>query len=239
MAKQSILGDMQITNKELQEALKANADGSLQYIGLNDDMLNFGDAESFIDEADANKEFTIKLVNGTATTQKIQFNEIISGTLTGHNLLTEGNVVTVGSGNDAVHLTCEGDPRSFDILKALIKQTPMRVREIRFNVSEASQLDEAIKYHRETPFMTGSTEQKVPSNYQDQNTQNTKTTVVPFKNCILGYDSTLSYAIRSGVTVTMVIRFGASVDASHALRAKHSAAVATAARFYAAKNAGK
>lgn len=236
MAKTSILGDMQITNKELQEALKANADGNLQYIGLNDDMLNFGDAESFIDEADANKEFTIKLVNGTSVTQKIQFNEIITGTLANHTLLAEGDVVTVDSSHK---LTCEGDPRSFDVLKALIKQTPMRVREIRFNVSDASQLDEAIKYHRETPFMTGSTEQKVPSNYQDQNTQNTKTTVVPFKNCILGYDSTLSYAIRSGVTVTMVIRFGASVDSAHALRAKHSAAVATAARFYAAKNAGK
>ena len=238
MAK-GILGDMQISNKELQEALKANADGSIQYIGLNDDMLNFGDAESFVDEGDAEREFTIKLVNGTASAQKIQFNDFIAGTLAGHSLLVEGNVVTVGSGSEAVHLTCEGDPRSFDVLKALIKETPLRVREIRFNVSDAAQLDEPIKYHVETPFMTGTTKQLVPSNYQDQNTQNTKTTVVPFKNCILGYDSTLSYNIRSGVTVTMVLRFGASLDLANALRKKYAAAVATAARFYAMKNAAK
>lgn len=235
MAK-GILGDMQISNKELQEALKANADGSIQYIGLNDDMLNFGDAESFVDEGDAEREFTIKLSNSTASPQKIQFNDFIAGTLASHSLLAEGDVVTV----DASHkLTCEGDPRSFDVLKALIKETPLRVREIRFNVSDAAQLDEPIKYHVETPFMTGSTKQLVPSNYQDQNTQNTKTTVVPFKNCILGYDSTLSYVIRSGVTVTMVLRFGASVDLANALRKKYAAAVATAARFYAMKNAGK
>lgn len=235
MAK-GILGDMQISNKELQEALKANADGSIQYIGLNDDMLNFGDAESFVDEGDAEREFTIKLSNSTANPQKIQFNDFIAGTLASHTLLAEGDVVTV----DASHkLTCEGDPRSFNVLKALIKETPLRVREIRFNVSDAAQLDEPIKYHVETPFMTGSTKQLVPSNYQDQNTQNTKTTVVPFKNCILGYDSTLSYVIRSGVTVTMVLRFGASVDLANALRKKYAAAVATAARFYAMKNAAK
>jgi hypothetical protein len=235
MAK-GILGDMQISNKELQEALKANADGSIQYIGLNDDMLNFGDAESFVDEGDAEREFTIKLSNSTAAAQKIQFNDFIAGTLENHTLLAEGDVVTVDSSHK---LTCEGDPRSFDVLKALIKETPLRVREIRFNVSDAAQLDEPIKYHVETPFMTGSTKQLVPSNYQDQNTQNTKTTVVPFKNCILGYDSTLSYVIRSGVTVTMVLRFGASLDLANALRKKYAAAVATAARFYAMKNAAK
>lgn len=235
MAK-GILGDIQISNKELQEALKANADGSIQYIGLNDDMLNFGDAESFVDEGDAEREFTIKLVNGTASAQKIQFNDFIAGTLASHTLLAEGEVVTVDSSHK---LTCEGDPRSFDVLKALIKETPLRVREIRFNVSDAAQLDEPIKYHIETPFMTGTTKQLVPSNYQDQNTQNTKTTVVPFKNCILGYDSTLSYNIRSGVTVTMVLRFGASLDLANALRKKYAAAVATAARFYAMKNAAK
>lgn len=235
MAK-GILGDIQISNKELQEALKANADGSVQYIGLNDDMLNFGDAESFVDEGDASREFTIKLTNTTVAAQKIQFNDMIAGTISGHTLLAEGDVVSVDSSHK---LTCEGDPRSFDVLKALIKETPLRVREIRFNVSDASQLDEPIKYHVETPFMTGTTKQLVPSNFQDQNTQNTKTTVVPFKDAILGYDSTLSYVIRAGVTVTMVLRFGASVDAANALRKKHAAAVATAARFYAMKNAGK
>ncbi len=232
MAK-GILGDIKISNKDLQEALKANADGSIQYIGLNDDMLNFGDAESFVDEGDAEREFTIKLVNNTASSQKVQFNEIISGTLANHTLLSEGDVVTVDSSHK---LTCEGDPRSFNVLKALIKETPLRLREIRFNVSDSSQLDEPIKYHTETPFMTGTTKQLVPSNFQDQNTQNTKTTIVQFKNAILGYDSTLSYTIRTGVTVTMVLRFGASVDLANALRKKFAAAVATAARFYAVNN---
>lgn len=48
----------------------ANADGSGAYIGLGDQLLNIGDAQSFIDEGDSNKVFTINLVNKTAPSRR-------------------------------------------------------------------------------------------------------------------------------------------------------------------------
>jgi len=236
MKKNGMLGDIDITSKEMQAALKANADGGASYIGLNDEMLNIGDAESFIDEGDAGKEFTIRLVNGTAATQKIQFNAVLGALQENHAALKQGNVVTVGEGASATHLTADGDPRSIDLLLQLIKETPIRVRSIKFNVSDASQLDEPVKYLQDTPFKTASIEQKIPSTYQDQNTNNTKTVEVTFKNWILGFDSTILYSIRSGVSVSMTLCLGASVDCAYALREKYNAAVKTAATYYARQN---
>ena len=233
MAKKGILGDIEITPKEMQDALHANADGGdPNYIGLNDDTLNIGEAKSFVDEADANKVFTLRLTNNTASTQKVQFNEILEN-VEGHSLLKEGVVVTVGSGESAKTLDAEGDPRSLDVLLALIKHTPIRLRSIIFKVSDDTQLSEPLKYRKETPFMTGSTEQIIPSNFQNQNTNNTKTVEVQLKKWILGYDSTILYAIRSGVSVDMTLCFGASFDPANALRKKFDAAVIAAAKYFA------
>lgn len=221
-------GDMELSQKDLNNALMANADGSGAYIGLGDQLLNIGDAQSFIDEGDSNKVFTINLVNKTASKQKVQFNEIIAA-IAGHSLLKEGVVATDSQGD----LTCEGDPRSYDILLALIKETPMRVRSIKFNVSDASQLDEVLKYQTETPFETGNTKQVIPSTKQDQNTQNTKMVEVTLQDWQLAYDSTILYTVRPGVSVAMTFTFGASIDPSHALHAKYKAAKKSAASFYA------
>lgn len=230
MGKKGILGDIEISPKEMQEALHANADGGdPNYIGLNDDTLNLGEAKSFVDEGDANRVFTVRITNGTAVTQKIQFNKILEDAAN-HTLLAEGDIVTVDSSHK---LTCEGDPRSFDVLKELIKNTPIRVRSIIFKVSDDSQLSEPLKYRKETPFMTGSTEQLIPSTFQNQNTNNTKTVEVSMKKWILGYDSTILYAIRSGVSVDMTINFGASFDPANALRKKYDAAVIAAAKYFA------
>lgn len=233
MGKKGILGDIEISPKEMQEALNANADGGdPNYIGLNDDTLNLGEAKSFVDEADANKVFTIRLNNNTPSTQRVQFNEILENA-ENHSLLRQGDVVTVGEGASATALTAEGDPRSLDVLLKLIKHTPMRIRSIIFKVSDDTQLSEPLKYRKETPFMTGSTEQLIPSNFQNQNTNNTKTVEVSFKKWILGYDSTILYAIRSGVSVDMTINFGASFDPANALRKKFDAAVIAAAKYFA------
>ncbi len=228
------LGSIEISSKEMQEALRAAADGGQSYVGLNDDMLNIGDAESFIDEGEAGKEFTIRFANTTAVTQKIQFNKVLGLTATGHTLLSEGDVVTV----DASHkLTAEGDPRSIDLLLAMIAECPTRVRSIKFNVSDATQLDEPIKYLVETPFKSGVTEQKIPSTFQSQETNNVKTVEVPFSNnWILGFDSTIQYSIRSGVSGSLTLCLGASVDTANALREKYAAAKKSAAAYYARMN---
>ena len=235
--KKQKVGDIVFTSKEMKEALMANADGSQEnYVGLGDDMVNFGSADSFIDESDAAREFTMRITNNTSTTQKIQLNEILEN-VAGHTLLKEGNVVTEGEGNSAVHMVAAGDPRSIDVLLEYIKKNPIRVRAIKFNVSSEQQLDEPLKYQTQTPFMTDSTIQKVPSTFQDQNTNNTKTVEVELKDWILGHRSTILYSIRSGVSVNLTFFFGASLDASKALEKKYNRAKATAAKFYARQNA--
>ena len=235
--KKQKVGDIVFTSKEMKEALMANADGSQEnYVGLGDDMVNCGSADSFIDESDAAREFTMRITNNTSTTQKIQLNEILEN-VAGHTLLKEGNVVTEGEGNSAVHMVAAGDPRSINVLLEYIKKNPIRVRAIKFNVSSEQQLDEPLKYQTQTPFMTDSTIQKVPSTFQDQNTNNTKTVEVELKDWILGHSSTILYSIRSGVSVNLTFFFGASLDASKALEKKYNRAKATAAKFYARQNA--
>ncbi len=235
--KKQKVGDIVFTSKEMKEALMANADGSQEnYVGLGDDMVNFGSADSFIDESDAAREFTMRITNNTSTTQKIQLNEILEN-VAGHTLLKEGNIVTEGEDDSAVHMVAAGDPRSIDVLLEYIKKNPIRVRAIKFNVSSEQQLDEPLKYQTQTPFMTDSTIQKVPSTFQDQNTNNTKTVEVELKDWILGHSSTILYSIRSGVSVNLTFFFGASLDASKALEKKYNRAKATAAKFYARQNA--
>ena len=235
--KKNTLGDLSISSKEMKDALKANADGSVQsYIGLNDDDLDFGSADSFVDESECEKEFNLSITNNTGTTQKVQFNDIIAPQ-DGCALLREGEVLSVGEGENKKSVVVEGDPRSFDVLANLIKNAPMRLRAIRFNVQSEGQLDEVIKYVRETPFETGITQQKKPSNFQDQNTQNTKTVTVDLKDWILSHDSTVLYSIRAAETVNMTLYFGASFDSAKALRKKYKRAITTAAQFVARQNA--
>ena len=236
MKKNGYLGDITFSSKEMKEALKASADGgAVNYIGLNDDTMDFGKAESFVDESEGEKEFNISIVNNTASTQKIQFNDIIAPQ-DGYNRLKEGVIVTVGEGASAKTVQATGDPRSIDLLTALIKHAPMRLRAIRFNVNNEIQLDELLKYVRETPFETGVTSQKKPSNFQDQSTNNTKTVTVELKDWILGHDSTVLYSVRAGETVNLTLYFGASFDTAKALRKKHERATKTAAQFFARQN---
>ena len=229
MSKQSKLGDIVFSSKEMKDALHANADGAMaNYVGINDDMVNFGEAESFVDESEGSKEFSLRITNGSQATQKLQFNEIIEN-VAGHALLKEGQI--------AEGLTAEGDPRSIDALIAYILANPTRVRSVKLNVSEEGQLDEPLKFIRETPFMTSVTKQTVPSTYQTQNTTNTKTVEVDLKDWILGNSSTILYSVRAGVSVNMTFCFGASLDTAEALRKKHARATKTAASFFARQNA--
>lgn len=226
------LGDMEISSKEMQAALKANADGGDQnYIGLNDDMLNFGEAESFIDETESGKNFTIRLTNTTEETQVVQFGRLLGIALEeGVVLLKEGVLVEV----DGSHkFSAKGTPRSVDILLALIDKTPMHIHSIKFNVNNQSQLDEPIKYLTETAFAKGTEKQVTPSDFHDQDTNNVNTVEVSFKDWILAYDSTVQYSVLPGETVTLVIKLGASIDPANALRTKYKAAVKTAAKYYA------
>lgn len=221
------MGDINLSPAELKQALQRSADGGAAYVGSGDQMLNLGKAESFADESRTDNVFTLTITNKNEKAARIQFNEIISGKLENHGILKEGDLDC----ESGVMVNCAGDPRSIDILAAYIKKAPIRLRSIKFNVSDPAQLDEPIKYLQETPFRSGVTEQKIPSTFQDQNTNNANMVTVEYDECILGFDSTLLYKIRAGVTVSLTLSFGAAVDTANALRRKYSDARQTAAAF--------
>lgn len=229
MSKQAKMGDILFSQKEMKDALYANADGSAQtYVGLNDDTVNFGEAESFIDESESGKVFSVRITNTSDSTQKLQLNEIIQNK-DGYAIMKEGDVVE--------GLTVTGDPRSFDTLAAYIANNAIRARSIKLNVSDEAQLDVPLKHLSESPFMSEVVRQVVPADQHDQKTTNTKTVDMEFKDWILSDTSTLLYEVRAGVSVNMTIRFGASIDGAHTLKSKHARATRTAARYFAQQNA--
>lgn len=229
MKKEAKMGDIMFTQKEMKDALYANADGSAEtYVGLNDDAVNFGDAESFIDEGDSGKEFSVRVTNTSDKTQKLQLNSIIQNK-DGYAIMKEGTVVE--------GLTAAGDPRSFDTLAAYIAKNAIRMRSLKLNVSDEAQLDVPIKHLTESPFMSEKIVQVVPANQHDQKTTNTKTVDIEFKNWILSDTSTILYEVRPGVSVNMTFRFGASIDGAHTLQSKHARATRTAARYFASQQA--
>lgn len=225
MKQQAKMGDIIFSQKEMKDALYANADGSAQsYVGLNDDAVNFGEAESFIDESECGKVFSVRVTNTSDKTQKLQLNNIIQNK-DGYAIMKEGAVVE--------GLTVTGDPRSFDTLAAYIVNNPIRVRSIKLNVSDESQLDVPLKHLAESAFMSEVIHQVVPADSHDQKTTNTKTVDLEFKNWIISDTSTLLYEVRAGVSVNITFRFGASIDGAHTLKSKHARATRTAANYYA------
>ncbi len=223
MSKITRVGDIQLTEAQIQQALKARADGGELYYGKDDSLLDFGSANSFMDEDATGKRVSMRITNGSTSDHKIQLNEIIAS-ITGAKVIAEGT-------KDGITIT--GTPRSVDVLKNYVSHNPMRIRSIKLNVSEVSQLDEPLIYHTESPFETMAEKQRVPSEYQSQNTNNPKMSeVADIKDWVLSNESTIVYNVQAGKTVNLTFVFGASVDIAKALNKKADAAARTAAKAY-------
>lgn len=227
MSKEIKVGDIKLTEAQIQSALKARAEGNPLYYGKGDTLLDFGAASSFLDENETGKRFSMRIVNAGDTDQKVQFNEIIAD-------LENAEIIAEGALGDT-DVTVTGTPRSVDILRNYVKQNPLRLRSIKLNVSDVAQLDEPIVFHTESPFGTMAEVQRIPSEYQDQNTNNPKMSEVSdIKDWCLSDKSTILYNIQAGKSVTLTFVFGASFDAAGALAKKAESAANTAALTYVA-----
>lgn len=217
------VGAIEISEKQLQKALSANAEGQ-NYTGAGDNLLDFGSAQSFLDEDSTAKRFAFRIVNAGASAIGIHLNDIIAS-IANSNVIAEGTVAT--------DLTCTGSPRSIDVMKKFLENNPTRIRSIKLSVDNESQLDEPLRYITETPFKTGVEENRIPSDYQSQDTNNPKMVEVDdVKDWILSPESTIAYSIRAGRTVNISILFGASVDTTKALAKKADEAAQTVAAAY-------
>ncbi len=223
------VGSMAIDEKAMQKALAAKGEGN-NYIGAGDNLLDFRNGSSFIDENATGKNFTVTITNGASSDCKVQLHSILSGTQSGYNLLKEGTVTT--------SVTCNGKPNSADLLIEYLKKYPTRVNRIKFSVSDASQLDEDITLLECDVFGSEKKISVTPSTYQGAETQNPKmvaldATAIP--NWTLSDRATLLYNVVAGKTVTLTISFGASVDTHAALQKKADEAKDTVAAAYVRK----
>lgn len=220
------VGSVNIDEKAMQKALAAKAEGD-NYTGAGDNLVNFGDASSFIDEDKTGKIFTLTIVSTDVNTVKLQLNKILSGTLASHKLIKEGAVDT--------NVTCAGSPNSTDLLVAYLEKYPSRLRSIKFSVDNPEQLDEPIKLITDDVFGSQTTKQLIPSSFQSQDTQNPKMVELTsdvIEKWMISDKSTLSYGIHAGRTVTLTLKFGAAVDLPKALEGKAEEAKMTVAQAY-------
>ncbi len=217
------IGSVEISEKMVQDALNARAEGN-GYTGAGDNMIDFGSASSFVDEDSSAKRFSLKITNKSAEDVLLQLNEIIAG-IEGSKVVKEGTVVE--------NVTAKGSPRSIEILKNYIASNPIRLRSIKLNVDNVEQLDQPLRYIVETPFKTGVEEERIPSNYQNQDTNNPlMTEVTDIKEWVLSKFSTVAFKVGAGRTVNLSILFGASIDLKKALDKKAVEAAQTVATAY-------
>lgn len=217
------IGSVEISEKMVQDALNARAEGN-GYTGAGDNMIDFGSASSFVDEDSSAKRFSLKITNKSAEDVLLQLNEIIAG-IEGSKVVKEGTVVE--------NVTAKGSPRSIEILKNYIASNPIRLRSIKLNVDNVEQLDQPLRYIVETPFKTGVEEERIPSNYQNQDTNNPlMTEVTDIKEWVLSKFSTVAFKVGAGRTVNLSILFGASIDLKKALDKKAVEAAQTVANAY-------
>lgn len=221
------VGSIDINDKMLQQALNAKAEGAT-YTGLGDNMLDFGSGSSFLDEDSTGKRFSIKISNAGAKEILLQLNDIIAA-VEGATIIKEGTPVE--------NVTVKGSPRTVDILVAYLKKYPTRLRSIKLNVDNSEQLDEPIRFRQETPWKTYMEEERIPSDYQSQDTNNPNMSEVDdIKDWVLSDQATILYNVRAGRSVTLSFLFGATLDSAKALDKKANDAAQTVAAAYARRS---
>lgn len=218
------VGSVKIDDALLEKAMGAKAEGQT-YTGAGDNMVDFGAARSFMNEDASAKRVNIVLKNAGQTDVDIQFNDIIENVASAH-LLSEGTIVT--------DVTAKGSPRSCDVLTKYVKYNPIRIRAIKLNAKQTSQLDYPLRYRTENPFTKNAVEvERIPSNYQSQDTNNPNMVEVKdIEGWQLSELSTILYTVGAGEEVTVTILFGAALDIAGALGKKAEDAALTVASAY-------
>ena len=71
-SKQTRVGSIVLNRETMDRATKGLAEGS-KYTGAGDVTIEFGNAQSFLNEANSGRVFTIKIANASAAAAKIAF----------------------------------------------------------------------------------------------------------------------------------------------------------------------
>lgn len=220
---QNILGGG-VNRNNVQRIVKAKAEGS-NYIGVGDNLLDFGSANSFLKEDNCGKIFSFNITNGGSSAIKVALSA--GGFAAGSYYLDSSNIIAEGT--VATDLTCSGTPEKIDALLAYVKANPSRLRAIKIKADNESQLDYPIIYRNVNPFKGYSDEKRIPTQYQRSGDNNTKVIELTDIDWILGADNILMTTIGAGRSVVISLIFGASLDTEKGLQKKAVEAMANAA----------
>ena len=225
------IGSIRVSPAKISEVLSSNAEGS-GYVGIGDTMLDFGVAKSFADEDSSGREFQIKLISTGTSDVTVALSPAFftaaadikdaSGAAV-DAILVEGVVINVST----THIVnASGYPRTITSLLGYSDLNPMRIKQIKFKVDDADQLDEAIVYRSEHPFGQSADDRRVPASYSSSKDNNEKViTIDDIEDWVFGGSQVWVYKIRAGRTVTITLRAGAILDAAKALNNKANLAI--------------
>lgn len=220
---QNILGGG-VNRNNVQRIVKAKSEGS-NYIGVGDNLLDFGSANSFLKEDNCGKIFSFNITSTSQSAIKVALSA--GGFAAGSSYLDSSNIIAEGT--VATDLTCSGTPEKIDALLAYVKANPSRLRAIKIKADNESQLDYPIIYRNVNPFKGYVDEKRIPAQYQRSGDNNTKVIELTDINWILGADNILMTTIGAGRSVVISLIFGASLDTEKGLQKKADEAMANAA----------
>lgn len=236
-----MFGDIEVSDEQLRRAVKANAEGEGEgYVGANDTILDFGKANSFVDESRAEKRFNISITNHSQSDESIVLFPGYKTSFEGKSILTDGNFKTTEGANNTTVVVLSaksGGTQSIECLKNYIKHNPTRLCRLEVKVDNEEQLDEPFTYRETSPFKSDSEMVRTPSDYIGSDTQNPKAaTIDETKGFVLSDTTELEFKLRASRKVNLSFVFGASVDMTKAINKKAEIAADTAAAAILAAN---
>lgn len=226
-AKQTRVGSIVLDRETMRKATQGLAEGT-KYTGAGDVTIEFGNAQSFLNETNSGRVFTIKIANASAADAKIAlYAGDIASLLTGYTAAVDGTIAT--------SITGSARPSSIACMAAYGKHNPTRICKLKIQADDVAQMSEAILFRSYDPFKNSFDEyERIPENYQSQMDNNTKTVEIDdVDGWYMGSMTALLLNVQAGRTVTLAIACGASFDSAKALMKKQQEAAENVARVIA------
>lgn len=223
MSGQNIMGGMNRSN--VQRIVKTKAEGS-NYIGVGDNLLEFGAEKSFLKEDGCGKIFSINIANQSSSDDiKVA---LFAGNFSVGDEYLDGST-PIADGTVATSLICNGTPEPISALVSYLKANPTRLRAIKIKADNESQLDFPLVFRHINPFKGKVDQKRIAAQYQRSADQNTKVVEITDINWMLGPNNILLTTIGKGRSVVISLVFGASLDTEMGLMKKADEAAQNAA----------
>lgn len=169
-------------------------------------------------------QITTAAVTNVTATQNVVFRSIVKaqGVMTdGYTKDIDGfGVEGAAAGNTGPLTISSNEGKSVEELQEYLKLHPSKVIAIQITSDSDLQVKQSLVVRRLNPFKETETRIIRPSNFQDQDTIQSKTVVFPVDNLQIDALTEVLYSVVPSATVNINLIFGASASLSAALKKK-------------------